>query len=83
MKNSLTSLNLLLGSIPVKLFSEMTNQVTACIARMPPSGNAPAKRLLKMRKFVTFPKQLSGSLPVKLFFEVAKLLTASIARMPP
>eukprot|EP00971_Amphidinium_carterae_P152934 3031921-Amphidinium_carterae.1 len=50
---------------------------------MPPSGSAPAKRLLMMRKSMTFLRPLSGSIPVKLFFEISKMLTASIARMPP
>eukprot|EP00971_Amphidinium_carterae_P266238 5280995-Amphidinium_carterae.1 len=50
---------------------------------MPPSGSAPAKRLLKMRKSVSCLRPLSGSIPVKLFFEISNLLKASIARMPP
>eukprot|EP00971_Amphidinium_carterae_P095607 1891855-Amphidinium_carterae.1 len=50
---------------------------------MPPWGSAPAKRFVKMRKFVTSLNRLSGRTPVKLFFAVSKPLTANIARMPP
>eukprot|EP00971_Amphidinium_carterae_P182901 3629604-Amphidinium_carterae.1 len=45
MWNSVTTLSPLAGSTPVKLFLAIMNNVTANIARMPPSGSIPAKRL--------------------------------------
>eukprot|EP00971_Amphidinium_carterae_P281210 5583251-Amphidinium_carterae.1 len=52
MRKFVTFLNPLLGSAPAKLFVEISKLLTTCIARMPPSGSAPAKWLLKMRKSV-------------------------------
>eukprot|EP00971_Amphidinium_carterae_P025601 504999-Amphidinium_carterae.1 len=49
---------------------------------MPPSGSAPGKRFLTMRKYVTFLSPLLGSAPAKLFVEISKALTACKARMP-
>eukprot|EP00971_Amphidinium_carterae_P146403 2901814-Amphidinium_carterae.1 len=46
MQKSVTSLSPLSGSLPVKLFFEISKPLTACIARMPPSGSAPAKWLV-------------------------------------
>eukprot|EP00971_Amphidinium_carterae_P211526 4197122-Amphidinium_carterae.1 len=67
MQKSVTSLSPLSGSIPVKLFSEISKWDTASITRMPPSGSAPEKPLLSMRKPVTSLSPLSGSTPpVKL-----------------
>eukprot|EP00971_Amphidinium_carterae_P036494 717532-Amphidinium_carterae.1 len=48
MRNCVTCLRPVSGSIPVKLFLQMLNTVTASIARMPPSGSAPAKPLVAM-----------------------------------
>eukprot|EP00971_Amphidinium_carterae_P260819 5174247-Amphidinium_carterae.1 len=62
-KNSVTSLSPLLGSIPVKLFSWIQKFVTARIARMPPSGSAPTKRFWSMKNAVTSLSLLSGSIP--------------------
>eukprot|EP00971_Amphidinium_carterae_P119979 2376402-Amphidinium_carterae.1 len=71
MRNSVTSPGQLSGSIPVKLFSEISKKLTDSIARMPPplSGSAPAKQL--------------WSIPVKLLTEIEKWVTDSIACMPP
>eukprot|EP00971_Amphidinium_carterae_P240895 4782169-Amphidinium_carterae.1 len=43
MKSFVTFPSPLSGSIPVKLFSPIKKEVTANIARRPPSGSAPAK----------------------------------------
>eukprot|EP00971_Amphidinium_carterae_P235798 4679663-Amphidinium_carterae.1 len=43
MKNLSTSLKLLSGSIPTKLFFEISKWMTDSIARIAPSGSAPAK----------------------------------------
>eukprot|EP00971_Amphidinium_carterae_P316067 6282444-Amphidinium_carterae.1 len=83
MSKCVTSLSPLSGSFPVKLFPKIEKVVTASIARMPPSGSAPAKRLVEMAKLLTSLSPLSGSTPVKLFLAILKLVMASIARMPP
>eukprot|EP00971_Amphidinium_carterae_P050709 998495-Amphidinium_carterae.1 len=60
----------------------MKKVVTDFIARMTPSGSAPANRLVKMRKSVTSLRPLSGSIPVKLFSKMKKVVTDFMARMP-
>eukprot|EP00971_Amphidinium_carterae_P133363 2641588-Amphidinium_carterae.1 len=63
MKNNVTSLRPLSGSTPVNLFAQIAKPVTESIARMPPSGSAPAKRFLYMWKNVTSLRPLLGSIP--------------------
>eukprot|EP00971_Amphidinium_carterae_P008963 176974-Amphidinium_carterae.1 len=46
MRNSVTTLSPLSGSIPMKLFLPISKEVTDSIARMPPWGSAPANWLV-------------------------------------
>eukprot|EP00971_Amphidinium_carterae_P011783 232103-Amphidinium_carterae.1 len=89
-KNIVTCLSPLSGSIPVKRFKEVSKFLTACIARMPLSGSAPAKWFQKMppppppmRNTAISLNPLSGSIPVKLFSPMEKKVTASNTCMPP
>eukprot|EP00971_Amphidinium_carterae_P087238 1726320-Amphidinium_carterae.1 len=67
--------------MPLKTLLSLWNSVTSRIARMPPSGSAPAKRL-SLKYTLSAPlKPLSGSIPVKQFLPIINQYTDSIARM--
>eukprot|EP00971_Amphidinium_carterae_P137347 2721448-Amphidinium_carterae.1 len=71
MPNAVTFLRRpLSGSIPVKLFSPIEKCITESIARMPPSGSAPAKLLRFATNFrtpsVTWTTPLRGNTPTTL-----------------
>eukprot|EP00971_Amphidinium_carterae_P178971 3549645-Amphidinium_carterae.1 len=57
------------GSIPASLLVKVDTQVSALIARMPPSGSRPVKRLHSISMHVDIAsialKPPSGSIPVK------------------
>eukprot|EP00971_Amphidinium_carterae_P271821 5393835-Amphidinium_carterae.1 len=64
----------------------MSKFLTALIDRMPPSGSAPLKPLLEIKKLLTNTiawRPLPGSAPSKLFSFISKFVTALIDRMPP